>query len=98
MEEYKMSKIGKLNLDVQDQANALGYSSVQEVLDDGYEVNVHGELVEPETAAHNEWLKEKQELLDDLNILLRQFDSLNHVNIVELLDRTIKFIDGVKYE
>lgn len=31
-----MSKIGKVNLDLQEQAEALGFESVQEALDNGY--------------------------------------------------------------
>lgn len=33
-----MSKIGNLNLELQEQANELGYDTVQEALDNGYEV------------------------------------------------------------
>lgn len=33
-----MSKIGNLNIELQEQANELGFSTVQEALDNGYEV------------------------------------------------------------
>jgi len=33
-----MSKIGRVNLELQEQANELGFSTVQEALDNGYEV------------------------------------------------------------
>ena len=33
-----MSEIGKINLDLQEQANELGYSTVQEAIDAGYVV------------------------------------------------------------
>lgn len=33
-----MSEIGKINLDLQEQANGLGYSTVQEAIDAGYVV------------------------------------------------------------
>ena len=36
--EATMSKIGRVNLELQEQANELGYDTVQEALDNGYEV------------------------------------------------------------
>lgn len=39
-----MSKMGKLNLALQEQAEELGYSTVQEALDDGYEVIHSGSM------------------------------------------------------
>lgn len=36
--EATMSKIGRVNLELQEQANELGFSTVQEALDNGYEV------------------------------------------------------------
>lgn len=95
-----MSKIGKLNLDLQEQANKLGFSTVQEALDNGYEVNVHGELVEPETVAHEAWLKEKKRVLEGLGAVLNEIEYMRmdegdlDVDII----RAIKFIEGVKHE
>lgn len=34
-----MSKLGRVNLELQEQANELGFSTVQEALDNGYEVD-----------------------------------------------------------
>ena len=72
-----MSKIGNYNLMLTEQANELGYSTIQEALDNGYEVvedtlvkaDSHDALAEMEKA-HGAWLKERDELLGDLNQLM----------------------------
>lgn len=72
-----MSKIGQYALDIQEQANKLGYSTIQEAIDDGYEViedaltkvDSYDALAELEKA-HEEWLKAKAIVLGDLNNLL----------------------------
>lgn len=72
-----MSNIGKYALEIQEQANELGYSTIQEAFDDGYavvddaliKVDSHDALAEMEKA-HEAWLKEKEEVLGDLNQLM----------------------------
>lgn len=72
-----MSKIGQYALDIQEQANELGYSTIQEAIDDGYEViedtltkvDSHDALAELEEA-HKAWEKKKKEVLGDLNLLM----------------------------
>lgn len=66
-----MSKIGQYALDIQEQANEKGFSTIQEALDAGYEV-INDTLVKVDEIekAHEAWLKEKNDLLGDLNNLL----------------------------
>lgn len=79
-----MSKISKYYLDIQDQANELGFDTVEEAFNAGYEV-VHGELrkkQDEQTKAHEAWLKEKQIVLGDLkNLIIHSvydFDIIKH--------------------
>lgn len=73
-----MSRIGRYALEIQGQANELGFSTVQEALDNGYEVieDVLTQKVVSRDAlaelekAHEAWLKEREEVLGDLNQLL----------------------------
>lgn len=70
-----MSKIGNYNLELEeelrDQLNELGFESLQEALDAGWEL-YEGELVKRKdelTKAHEAWLKEREEVLDIVNHL-----------------------------
>lgn len=73
-----MSKIGQYALGIQKQANELGFSTIQEALDNGYEiiedvltkkVDSYDALAELEKA-HEEWKKKKKGVLGDLNNLM----------------------------
>lgn len=91
-----MSKIGRLNLELMEQAEELGFSTTQEALDNGYHVVEH--LVEGTAAlerinvddeyqkAHEAWLVEKNKILNELYYTK------------EVLNRAIEFIGRVKYE
>ena len=64
-----MSKISSYNLDLQEQANEYGFSTTQEALDAGYTIGGDCDeprLIEPLTAAHEVWAKEKAEKLSIL--------------------------------
>lgn len=73
-----MSKIGGVNLDLQEQANELGFSTVQEALDNGYTCifNMNGEfrLVSNTDKAHEDahkaWLAERDAVLGELEMLM----------------------------
>lgn len=93
-----MSNIGKVNLDLQEQANELGFSTVQEAVDNGY-VIVYGEddearLMKNEDwqhlQAHNEWLIERETILNELRMLA----DVHLPNAVRnVIGETIKFIE-----
>lgn len=93
-----MSNIGKVNLDLQEQANELGYSTVQEALDNGYVVVYHddGEVdfMKEEDwqhqQAHNEWLMERDTILNKIR-MLRGEHLPNAVR--EVLGEVLEFIE-----
>lgn len=99
-----MSNIGKYALEIQEQANDLGYSTIQEAIDDGYavvddaliKVDSHDALAEMEKA-HKEWLKEKEELLGDLNQLMMGMmasgKTLENSTDLSIVRRAWHFID-----
>ena len=107
-----MSRMGNYNLQLQEQAEEMGFSTVQEALDNGY--HVVEDLVAGtatlkdlnEELAHEAWLKEKEELLEKLRQLknLEEYskelmgDEYLGFGKIEIMDRAIKFIEGVKYE
>lgn len=103
-----MSKIGNYNLELQEVANDLGFSTVQEALDSGKYELVDGELkyIDEQTKAHEAWLIERNGLLNDLNILKDFLDGIsNNHNTIELpaifntnqmfdvISRAIEFIE-----
>ena len=73
-----MSKIGGVNLDLQEQANELGFSTVQEALDNGYTCifNMNGEFKlvsntdKAQEDAHRAWIAERDAVLDELEMLM----------------------------
>lgn len=67
-----MSKIGNYYIELTEQANELGFETVEEAFAAGYEV-VHGELQlkeDEQTKAHEAWLKRKEVVVGDLRNLL----------------------------
>lgn len=72
-----MSKIGGINLDLQDQANELGFSTVQEAMDNGYVCifNMNGEFRLVKQAdkdledAHKAWLAERDTIIAKLEMV-----------------------------
>lgn len=66
-----MSKMSNYYLDLQEQANELGFDTVEEAFDAGYEVHM-GKLQlkeDEQTKAHKAWLKEKEQVLAELAML-----------------------------
>ena len=93
-----MSKSGNYFLDLTEQANELGFESIQEAFDNGYEV-VRGKLVEKkdeQTLAHEEWLKEKHKVVGDLMNLLIGYHSAGKSDTMDyaVVKRAIDFIEG----
>lgn len=90
-----MSKIGNLNLELQEQANELGYSTVQEALDNGYTItyNETGQwlISDGQEEAHEAWLEEKRQVLADLAAVA---DSLPAGSGVQgAVEHAIEFIE-----
>lgn len=74
-----MSKIGKVNLDLQEQANELGFSTVQEAIDNGYRavydytgsVNLYPSGQAALIKAHQAWAAEKETIINKLEMLIQ---------------------------
>ena len=72
-----MSKLSQLHAELSEQAAELGFESLEEALANGYEVDYEAkELVNPyvlcnkaHEEAHEAWLKERDEVLDGLDIV-----------------------------
>lgn len=103
-----MSKIGRVNLDLADQANELGFSTVSEALDNGYRIEwlSDGEVElrksrkspaqktfdEEQEEAHEAWLKEKEEVIKGL------VDCYKHLHGFppEVYDKILRAIEFIK--
>ena len=100
-----MSKIGQVNLDLQEQAEELGFESVQEALDNGYRafMNIDGtnrlvKMVPSDTPywvsedmaeAHKDYEQRRQIIIDKLE-MLRNDTPYNVYE--EVLSEAIEFI------
>ena len=96
--EKVMSKIGQFNLDLQEQANELGFSTVQEATDNGYVIiydkDDEAKLMKHEDwqhlQAHNAWLIERETILNELRMLA----NVHLPNAVRnVIGETIEFIE-----
>ena len=82
--EATMSKIGRVNLELQEEANELGYDTVQEAIADGWEANeIAATLTKKDELreAHEAWLKEK--VLEELDVLNTYFKEIIDASAVE---------------
>lgn len=91
-----MSKTGNLYLELQDQAQELGFDTVEEALEHGYEV-VRGTLKKKEdeqTKAHEAWLEEKKVVLGDLRNLYLGYCASGKSDTTDaaVISRAIEFI------
>lgn len=93
-----MSNISRVNLDLQEQANELGFSTVQEAIDNGYVVTYNEDdevkLMKNEDwqhlQAHNAWLIERETILNELRMLA---DAHLPNAVRNVIGETIKFIE-----
>lgn len=108
-----MSKMSEIAMELDDQAIELGFDSYEEAIAKGYEVDYEeGKLVNPyvldreQEKAHEAWLKERDEVLAELNSLIEmeEFqkktlgDDYIDTGEMEILNHIVRFIKGVKSE
>lgn len=93
-----MSKIGRVALALQECAEELGFSTIAEALDNGYhEVQdlVAGtfklEKIDEQDKAHEAWLKERDDILDDLEHLKNIYKGVKPDE--DIIERTINFFE-----
>ena len=93
-----MSKTSQLHATLTEQAAGLGFRSIEEAEANGYSGDYENEKLvklDEEKLAHEAWLKEKNIIVSELEMLIN--DTPYQV-YKDTLRKTIKFIEGVKYE
>lgn len=97
-----MSKIGAYNLELQEVANELGYDSTMEAIDSGVSYYELAEMVQQNVdgreEAHKEWLKEKKELVGDLQNLLIGMSAAGRSSTTDysIVNHALEFISNCK--
>lgn len=88
-------------IQLQENAEELGFGTIQEALDNGYnEVQdlVDGtfrlEKVDEQEKAHEAWLKEKESVLADLRLLLNEAIPLGDQDTIKAMERAIDFVEA----
>lgn len=94
-----MSKSDQMYMELEEQANALGFDSVYDAVNNGYEIV--GTELKPtidllRTQAHEEWLKEKEDSIKKLKKCISCLESFGYqwaLEQVKELKAVIKFIE-----
>lgn len=88
-----MSKMSQLHAELSEQASSLGYQSIEEAEANGYEVDyTRGVLVDGRELAHEEWLKERDEVIKDLDHIALGYAEAGFGDHAEKLYKAINFI------
>ena len=92
-----MSKMSEIAMELDDQAIELGFESYEEAIAKGYEVDYENRtLINPyvldreQEKAHEAWLKERDDILDDLEHLKNIYKEVKPDE--DIIKRTINFI------
>ena len=92
--------MSQLHADLIGQAAQLGFHSIEEAEINGYEVDYEkGILVEEREKAHDAWLKEKEQVLNELRVLRAVFANdeykreIDSQSAMDIIYRTIQFIE-----
>lgn len=94
-----MSKMSQIHAELMEQASELGFQSIEEAEACGYMV-VYSEdkaellprdPLEQLNEAHKEWLKEREEVLEELRDLRDAYRGVEHTE--DVLSKTINFIE-----
>ena len=94
-----MSKMSEIAMELDDQAAELGFESYEEALAKGYVIDyLQGKLVkqDEQESAHEAWLKEREEVLDGLDIVAHS-DAVPFEH-KEIVKQAIEFVRGIKSE
>lgn len=95
-----MSKMSTAAMELDEQSAELGYDGLQDALNNGYsvvydETGFHLEKIDAEKEqekAHEAWLKEKQQVLNELNDVIWD-GRLDWGEIVRKVEHAIEFIN-----
>lgn len=97
-----MSKMSQLHAELSQQAAELGFESIQDAEDHGYEVICDGKgfgrLVKSEDEldqSHEAWLKERDEVIKELNAILNTAcdQSLTDYELLHAINYKIKAVE-----
>lgn len=92
-----MSKLSQLHAELSEQAAELGFESIEQAEQAGYEVDYeNARLIEPQEAAHEAWLKEREQVLEELRILHEQFVEEDDLHYSIVVAKAIKIIEEAK--
>lgn len=91
--------MSQLHAELSEQASNLGYQSIEEAEANGYEVDYEKRtLVDGRELAHNNWLKEKEDILNNLEQLQTylgnkiEHGNFNGIDDWEVVSNAINFI------
>lgn len=100
-----MSKMSNLHLELTEQANRLGFESIEQAETYGYRIDYSGDgwSLKPDinrvyAEAHKAWLKEREGVLADLREILKDYLAVDQQDEVGALNRAIKFIEEDCYD
>lgn len=90
-----MSRMSQLHAELSEQAYELGFESIEDAEKNGYTIGYNRKgwaLVPDINKAHEDWLKEKEQVLDELNDVINDGD-LDWGEIVRRVEHAIEFIN-----
>lgn len=86
-----MSRMSQLHAELTEQAYELGFESIGEAEQAGYGVDWEKhKLLDPQDLAHRAWLKERDDVLDDLRHLKNIYKEVKPDE--DIIERAISFI------
>ena len=86
-----MSQMSQLHAELTEQAAELGFESLDTALANGYDIDYQNRtLVNGQELAHKAWMREKEELLEELRNLRDAYMGVEHTE--DVLNKTINFI------
>ena len=89
-----MSKMSQLHAELTEQANDLGFESIEQAQANGCEVDyLHGVLLPSQEMAHKAWLEERTEVLAELGRLHEGLIERGYDALAEMADHAMKFIE-----
>lgn len=100
-----MSKMSQIQLDLSEQANELGFESIEEAEANGYKIDYtkDGWKIVPDAnkayeERHKEWKKEKQKVIRKLQLAKSTMRANSYFECADRVAEAIKFIEGIKNE
>lgn len=95
-----MSKMSQLHAELSEQAYELGFESIEQAEANGYRVDYNGDTwtLKPDVAkqqeqAHEAWLKEKSEVLEELGRLREGLVERGYDALAEMAKHAMEFIE-----